>query len=425
MTEPKTPENGMPVLMDVHGSCVSRNIFRHDKFGEVEVGQNFSRNNIVSCMMPPVELQIPRTELHYRSDYAYRCVEYALNKETVPRLLDSEAMFLAVDFFDMCQHVAMVGHTTCQTYDYTILNAPTFKTCWTGKQIHFFEIPTCLWYSYIDLYWMNMAAKYQNNIILSRLSCCGQYLTKNRTVAPLPERVLFFGNEKYNAALAELEQYVIDKYNPYVIDVSKYFISDINYEPDATPVHFEENYVKSAWDIMHHIILNRPDQRYFDCLPSSVTVDLLVRNIPDSDFTKIWQKRKKPFSSFAFLDDVFLWLNDSEVIGNRHWIASLYQFFEGIGLDAPAAERIEKILSFTDWLGKNEGVNEFQREVVDALKAKTHYFEMSPETLFAQFLSAFNGEDLQWIQMLSCLHVMMPDDPQVANFREQYRKCGI
>jgi hypothetical protein len=206
-------------VVDVHGSCVSRSIFNQDKSGDVSVGQNFSRNNIVSCMMPPVELEIPREELRYRSDYAYRCVEYALNKETVPRLLDSTADFLAVDFFDMCQHVAAIGHTTCQTYDYTLLNAPSFRNRMGGGGLLFLEIPTYLWYGYVDLYWMNITEKYQNNIILSRLNCCGEYLTKESAVAPLPERTLFFGNEKYNKALAELEQYIIDKYKPYVIDI--------------------------------------------------------------------------------------------------------------------------------------------------------------------------------------------------------------
>ena len=411
----------MPILIDVHGSCVSLTIFNQDKSGEVKVGQNFSRNNVVSCMMPPIDLQIPREELHYQSDYAYRCVEYALNKETVPRLMDSEAEFLAIDFFDMCQHIAIVGHTTCQTYDYTILNAPSFKKRTGGKQINLFETPTCLWYSYIDIYWANMIEKFQNNIILSRLSCCGQYMTKDHKVAPLPERVLYFGNEKYNAALAELEQYIIDKYNPYVIDVSKYFIADEVYQPDATPVHYEENYAKSAWVIMRNILLNRPGRRYFDCLPLPVVADLLERDVSDTDFMKIWQKRAKPFTSFAFLDDICLWLDESEIIDNRQWLASLYRFFEGSDPDISPVEQITRISEFTGWLEETKAANDFQREVVGAISEKTRFFELPPDMLFEQFLVAFEGEDLRWIQMLSCLHVMLPDDPQVAIYREQYR----
>ena len=414
----------MQILIDIHGSCVSRSVFSQDKTVEVIIGQYFSRNNIVSCMMPPVDIKIPRGELHYRSDYAHRCVDYALNKETIPRLFNSKAEFLAVDFFDFCQHVAVVGHTTCQTYDYTILSAPSFSAIWRGEQIHFLEIPTCLWYSYVDLYWLNIVEKFGNNIILSRLDCCGQYITKNQTVGLLPERVLLFGNEKYNAALAELEQYIIDKYKPYVVDVSKYFIADENYEPDATPVHYEENYYKSAWSIIRHVLHNHPEQRYFSCMPPSVAGELLGRDLPDSDFTKIWQKRKKPFDSFAFLDDIIKWLDEGEILCNRKWLASLYMFFNGIGFESPPAEQVKKISDFTGWLLKNGTANDFQSEVVRALCDKARYFSYAPAELLALFITAFETGDMQWIQMLSCLSVLIPNDPQVAMYRAQYRQAS-
>ena len=114
---------------------------------------------------------------------------------------------------------------------------------------------------------------------------------------PLPERVLAFGNMKYNKALAELEEWLIKRHNPYVIDVTKYFIADQNFEPDVTPVHYEENYRKSAWALMKHILLERPERRYFDELPKSVTADLLNRKVSDTAFGGIYRDYKKPFNS--------------------------------------------------------------------------------------------------------------------------------
>jgi len=371
-------------------------------------------------MMPPVDLHIPREELHYRSEYAYRCVEYALSKETIPRLFDSEAEFLLIDFFDLCQHVAVVNYTTCQTYDYTMLEAPSFKTLWSGQQLHFLEIPTCLWYGYVDLYWSNMAEKFNNNIVLSRLNCCGQYITKNNIVEALPERVLYFGNDKYNTALAELERYIISKYNPYVIDVSKYFIADENYSSDVTPVHYEKNYEVSAWNLLRHILLNHPVQRYFDYLPPKVTADLLVRVVSDGDYLKIWQKRERPFVSFAFLDDYFLTLSEGDILNNRLWIASLYRFFEAVELDTFPIKQIALIREFAIWIGKHKTKNDFQKETVIFFQEKARYFEQSPDMLLAEFIRAFEAGDSNWIHILSCLYIMIPDDPQVAMYRSHY-----
>ena len=113
--------------VDVHGSCVARGIFNADMGSDIEVNQCFSRNSIVCCMMPAVETDINTDQLVYKSEYAKRCVKYSLDKSTVSRLLSSESDFLVVDFFDLCQHVAVAGETTFSTYDYTMLGLDEIK----------------------------------------------------------------------------------------------------------------------------------------------------------------------------------------------------------------------------------------------------------------------------------------------------------
>jgi hypothetical protein len=43
---------------------------------------------------------------------------------------------------------------------------------------------------------------------------------------------------------------------------------------------------------MRHILLNYPEQRYFDSLPPQVVADLFERDVSGADFVRIWGKRE-------------------------------------------------------------------------------------------------------------------------------------
>ena len=60
-------------------------------------------------------------------------------------------------------------------------------------------------------------------------------------------------------------------------------------------------------------------------------------------------------------------------------------------------------------------------EIANNLREKARFLALPADELLALFMKAFEAGDLDWIQMLSCLFVMLPDDQQVAYYREQYR----
>ncbi|MFB5763841.1 DUF6270 domain-containing protein [Paenibacillus medicaginis] len=285
------------ILVDVHGSCVSRNIFNFNKNTDISVNQYFSRNNIVSSMMPPASISTNREELiRYNSEYSHRCLRYAIEKKTVPLLKSSIADFLVIDFFDLCQPVAVYKNTTFSTYDYVFYNTAAYKSePEKYKTVNFLELPIWSWYGYIDLYWQQMIEKFGENVILVRLQCCNKYISKDGTVRKTLPNLLNFGNPIYNKQLYDLEEYVINKYDPYIIDISKYFVADENYNPDVTPVHFEENYGVTSWILMEDIILNKPKQKYYDNITPEVVADLLERPVDDENFKIIWDESENFF----------------------------------------------------------------------------------------------------------------------------------
>lgn len=191
-----------PVLVDVHGSCVSRSCFNLIDQSKIKVLNTFSRNHIVSCMMPSANISFSHGELvKHNSEYAERCMRLALNKQTVPLLLESGSEYLVIDFFDFCQPVAAYFDTTFSTCDYTFYNTAAYRD--QRKQFHtvdFLNIPVFLWYGYVDRYFQLMAEKFNGKLILNRLDCSGIYLNRQNKINDVPKNLRFFGDPKVQSA---------------------------------------------------------------------------------------------------------------------------------------------------------------------------------------------------------------------------------
>ena len=247
----------MSISVNVHGSCVSRDGFNPISEGKIKVKHLFSRNNIVSAMMPPCDLEFSHGELvQYESEYAERCMTYALNKKTVGLLMESDASYLVVDFFDFCQPVIGFRDTTFSSYDYCFYHTKAFKEYKDEMMaVDFLAMPACFWYGYVSLYFDRVTEKYNGNVILNRLSCSGLYMDSGHAVKKIPENLHHFGSDRHNAALHALEEYVIQRYPQiHAVDITKYFIPDQSYNPDTTPVHYEEHYKMSLAQIYEKIM---------------------------------------------------------------------------------------------------------------------------------------------------------------------------
>lgn len=412
------------ILVDVHGSCVSRNILNFNKESDIAVNQFFSRNNIVSCMMPPADISTSREELKlYESEYSHRCLRYSIEKKTVPLLLSSKADFLVIDFFDLCQPVAGYKNTTFSTYDYTFYNTAAYRNEQEEyKLVNFLDLPGFLWYGYIDLYWQQMLEKFGEKIILVKLHCCNKYISKEGIVKPTPPNLLGFGNAKYNQQLYDLEEYVIKKYDPYVIDVSKYFIPDENYNPDVTPVHFEKNYEISAQLLIEEILVNRPKQKYYDALTPQIVAQLLDRPIDDVNFKDVWEETEHFFVACDLLDDISRQSNSSGIIENRRWLATLYtkvgDIFSRSNLNIE--EKISKINDFIIDVERSSTQNDFTRQYIQLLKEKQLYLNTPIEQLLNHFCSALDSGDMKWIPMLNCLGILLPENQDIMYYQLQH-----
>lgn len=105
----------------------------------------------------------------------------------------------------------------------------------------------------------------QNHIILNCFRANTYYLDKDGKIKLIPNesKKTCQANDKYNPQLKKLENYIIKKYNPYVIDISKYFIGDKNFWDNIQGAHFEKAFYRQTFDITKKIIYGETKERYF------------------------------------------------------------------------------------------------------------------------------------------------------------------
>lgn len=263
--------------INILGSCVSRvalldgdRSMRGTADDDLELGYFFDKQNVVCAMMPAPFLkeeveQIMPEELYEPG--RLRALKQCLNKDTMEFLLNSDAEYLIMDLYDMQNDFIIYKETSFATYAHEFFNTKLFYANRQNVQLaNFMNLPKGLWYGYIDLFFEKISSEYDSDhIILNRFRSNTYYLAKDGMIREIPENFKkpFHSNDNYNASLAELENYIISKYNPYVIDLSKYFMCDENEWDNLNGAHFEKEFYRETFDQIKRIINGETDKRYY------------------------------------------------------------------------------------------------------------------------------------------------------------------
>ncbi len=265
------------IKITVLGSCVSRISLLDGKQSEhgvlderLDIDYFLDKQNIVCAMYPapfPKEEVENLKDICIREKGAIRSLKQNLNKETLSLLLDSDAEYVVIDFMDMhmnqCRYHDTIFAPQANEFFRTNLDEKY------GSEITKFRIydqPWDEWIGYVDDFFKKMMEKYDSNhVILNCFRCNSYYMTKEGTVEYIPER--FRGSShplpRFNEVGRKLEQYVIDKYNPWVIDLSKYFMGDFNIWDNLQGAHFEREFYRETFDQIRRIIFGQTAERNF------------------------------------------------------------------------------------------------------------------------------------------------------------------
>lgn len=265
------------IKINVLGGCVSRvSLLDGNQSGhgiadeDMELGYFLDKQNIVCAMMPApfdrAEVEaIQANELWDRS--RLYTVKQCLNKDTVKLLMESDADYVVIDLYDMQTDFAAYKTTCFSTCANEIYNTKLLGK-YSGKvqSGNFLTMPPVIWYGYIDLFLEKLIEKYgADHIILNRFRCNSYYLAKDGIIRPIPKNFQnpFQPHPKYNQALAELENYIIERYNPYVIDLSKFFMGDENVWRNLQGAHFENQFYRETLDQIRRIVKGQSTERYY------------------------------------------------------------------------------------------------------------------------------------------------------------------
>lgn len=283
----------------VLGSCVSRvsllrgNTKEHGIIdgckharskGGLELEYFLDKHNIALAMCPPPFAEeevntITSQELWDKSrDVSLRQL---LMKQTVPLLMDGESEYLIMDFYDFHNNFLAYKDTAFATGANEFMNTGLFRKY--AEQLTsytFFQLPTWTYYPLVDLFFERIMQKYDaDHIILNRFRANTFYLDVDGKIKLIPENFKqpFQCHDKRNPECRRLEEYVINKHHPYVIDVSKYFMGDRNLWDNLNASHFEKEFYRETYDQIIRIIEGETAERYFD------TVQVFDRNRPGYD----------------------------------------------------------------------------------------------------------------------------------------------
>lgn len=267
--------------ISVLGSCISRvsllyglqqehGIYHGEEHG-VELEYFLDKHNIALALMPPpfsreeVET-ITRDQLTDKS--RVQSLKQQLMKETVPLLLNGESEYLVMDFYDF--------HNYVFSYKDTFFCTQSNEFCGTdlGKKYlkdlrawNLFGLQKDVLYGLVDRFFDTIMQKFDSDhIILNRFWTNALMLYTDGKIGLVPEECKepFQCHERYNADCYQLEQHVIEKYHPYVIDLTKYFLGDANIWNNWNASHFERQFYRETYDQIMGIVSGKSKEKYFD-----------------------------------------------------------------------------------------------------------------------------------------------------------------
>lgn len=263
--------------VNILGSCISRiSLLDGDRSGHgiahdrIEMEYFLDKQNIALSVMPPPFskneiMDISAEELWDKS--RIHSLRQCLNKSTVHMLLESDADWLVMDLFDMQNDFAIYKETAFATCAHEYFQTKCFNKYKEDiKVANFMTLPKWVWYPYVDIFFEKIMKKYdENHIILNRFRSNTYYLDKDGAIKEIPNNFKnpFQANDKYNQSLKELEDYIIEKYNPYVIDLTQYFMGDATFWDNLNGAHFEKEFYRETYTQLIRIIQGETDNRYY------------------------------------------------------------------------------------------------------------------------------------------------------------------
>jgi hypothetical protein len=267
--------------ISVLGSCVSRVSLLRGRTNEhgivngeqynLELEYYLDKHNLALALLPPPfseeEVNTITKEMLWDKSRDVSLRQQLL-KQTVPMLLNAESEYLVMDFYDFHNFIYAYQDTAFSTQACEFCNTPLYQKYKEDLKIYnLLELPTWLLYGMVDRFFDTILPKFDSDhLILNRFRANSYLLNTDGRIIPIPDEFKrpFQCHEKYNEKCRALEEHVIQKYNPYVIDISGYFMGDANLWTNWNASHFEKEFYRETYDQIIRIVTGANTPRYYN-----------------------------------------------------------------------------------------------------------------------------------------------------------------
>ncbi len=249
--------NSSPEL-DIHGSCVSRDIFNFDEDHDIKLGKYFARNSFISTVSKPFPVEVDLNNFSpFSSPWQIRMVEVDFKKELFERLSIDPANYIMIDFID---EILTLGRYKDSIFTISVpLRNSNFLEDFKGDQINKFKLETSFWKKSMDNYIKNILEIYdEERIIIHETYFVYSYLTKCGEIKSFPdEKIDYYKN--LNQLLKNYYDYAKIKLpKATVINVIKdYNLAFEDHVWGLYGVHYTNDYYKHVLSILKKIIKNQ------------------------------------------------------------------------------------------------------------------------------------------------------------------------
>ena len=239
--------------IDIHGSCVSRDVFNFDENKEVEIGQYFARQSFVSAVSTP---SIKQINVNLPSSFQKRMVESDLTKDMFEKLSLKKARYLLIDLIDERLNLIKYNNSIF-TFSDELKNSK-FMENFDVEVVDKLSMSNSIWKKSMDEYVNRLLEIYdEDKIIIHEAYLVESYLTRDNQKKYFPEdnrRYIKLLNRFFKKYYAYLKQKLP---NSHVIS-----ISEDNYQSweghlwEKAPMHYENRYYQDVLKIIKNIIFD-------------------------------------------------------------------------------------------------------------------------------------------------------------------------
>ncbi len=240
--------------IDIHGSCVSRDILNFDSNQDLILGNYFARNSFISTVSKPFPDEF---NLIISSPWQKLTVEIDLKKELFKKLSAENANYLLIDFID--ERLALMKYKDSINTFSDELGESDFSDYYDIEYIDKFSLKKSYWKRSMKQYIKNLLRiYYEERIIIHETYFVDSYITGSGEIEWFSDDQIEF-NHNINALLEEYYHHIKTKLpDANVLNIiADYNMAYENHIWGNQPVHYIDDYYINALKILKNIILSK------------------------------------------------------------------------------------------------------------------------------------------------------------------------